>query len=266
MKSCEGIGKSIEKAIENALEQLNAKREDVDIKILEEGGIFKKAKVLVTISEDCEETYEKRREEIEETEEVFDVKAMFKDVETLSSKEEKKAEKEQEKEEKKQAKKEKKESKKENKVSGVDFLKGLLDVISPTYNLFCEEDEEKIFVKVEGGNTGDLIGYRGECLNAIQYVASVVENEFSGKRKRFILDIENYREKREETLKALAHRMESRVEKSGRSLKLEPMSANERRIIHTELQQSESVTTTSKGTEPNRYVIILPKEHQENEE
>lgn len=141
-----------------------------------------------------------------------------------------------------------------------------MDVISPNYNLFFEEDEEKIFVKVEGGNTGDLIGYRGECLNAIQYVASVVENEFSGKRKRFILDIENYRGKREETLKSLAHRMETRVEKSKKALKLEPMSANERRIIHTELQKSESVTTTSKGTEPNRYVVILPKDSAENEE
>ena len=66
MKSCEGIGKSIEKAIDNALERLNAKREDVDIKILEEGGLFKKAKVLVTISEDCEEEYEKRAKEIED--------------------------------------------------------------------------------------------------------------------------------------------------------------------------------------------------------
>ena len=256
MKSCEGIGKSIEKAIDNALEQLNAKREDVDIKILEEGGLFKKAKVLVTISEDCEEEYEKRAKEIEEVEdEILDVKSFFKDVETLIKNEEKDVKKE-----------EKKANKKENKLSGVDFIKCLLDVISPNYNLFFEEDEEKIFVKVEGGNTGDLIGYRGECLNAIQYVASVVENEFSGKRKRFILDIENYREKREETLKSLAHRMETRVEKSKKALKLEPMSANERRIIHTELQKSESVTTTSKGTEPNRYVVILPKDSAENEE
>ena len=270
MKSCEGIGKSIEKAIDNALEQLNAKREDVDIKILEEGGLFKKAKVLVTISDDCEEEYEKRAKEIEEVEdEILDVKSFFKDVETLIKNEEKdakKEEKQEKKEEKKQLKEEKKANKKENKLSGVDFIKGLLDVISPNYNLFCEEDEEKILVKVEGGNTGDLIGYRGECLNAIQYVASVVENEFSGKRKRFILDIENYREKREETLKSLAHRMEARVEKSKKALKLEPMSANERRIIHTELQKSESVTTTSKGTEPNRYVVILPKDSAENEE
>lgn len=90
MKSCEGIGKSIEKAIDNALEQLNAKREDVDIKILEEGGLFKKAKVLVTISEDCEEEYEKRAKEIEEVEdEILDVKSFFKDVETLIKNEEK---------------------------------------------------------------------------------------------------------------------------------------------------------------------------------
>ena len=82
------------------------------------------------------------------------------------------------------------------------------------------------------------------------------------------MDIENYRGRREETLKALAHRMENKVSKTKRPMKLEPMTANERRIIHTELQKSETVTTTSKGTEPARYIVILPKreETSENEE
>ena len=272
MKSCEGIGKTIEKAIENALLELKAPREDVDIKILEEGGLFKKAKVLVSISEDCIEKYERKTvASDDEVEEVLDIKAIFSDAPSLSEKEEKKERKEQLKQEKKEEKREEKAKKKEEpseKISGIEFIKGLLNLFKTDFQIYSQESEDEIFVKVEGGNTGDLIGYRGECLNAIQYIASVVETEFSGKRKKFILDIENYRGKREETLKALAHRMENKVARTKRPMKLEPMTANERRIIHTELQKSETVTTTSKGTEPARYIVILPKreESSENEE
>ena len=273
MKSCEGIGKTIEKAIENALLELKATREDVDIKIIDEGGLFKKAKVLVTISEECLDKYENRKNisEDEENEEVLDVKAIFAEIPSLikDEKEEKKEIKEQEKQEKKdikeKEKQEKKEHKSKEKISGVEFIKGFLELFKTDYQVYCQESEEEIIVKVEGGNTGDLIGYRGECLNAIQYIASVVETEFSGKRKKFILDIENYRQKREETLKALAHRMENKVIKTKRPMKLEPMTANERRIIHTELQKSEYVTTTSKGTEPARYIVILPKNEEQEE-
>src|SRR5690554_908482 len=98
MLSAEGTGRSIEKAIENALLELKAKREDVDIKILEEGGIFKKAKVLVTISEDSEEKYKKtekeRKDKVEEIEEKLDVKAMFADFKKEESKKEEKINKE----------------------------------------------------------------------------------------------------------------------------------------------------------------------------
>ena len=84
MKSCEATGKTIEKAIENALLELNASREDVDIKILEEGGLFKKAKVLVTISDDCSEKYNKKQVEISDDEDLeLDVKSMFKDILSL---------------------------------------------------------------------------------------------------------------------------------------------------------------------------------------
>lgn len=265
MKSVETTGKNIEKAIENALFELRAKREDVDIKILEEGGLFKKAKVLVSISEDCLDKYEKKTAVVEEDDEILDVKAMLKDVETLTKKESKEIEKEEKKEEKAEAKEIKKSEKeaKKSRISGIEFIKGLLETLNINHTLYSEETEDAVTVKVEGGNSGDLIGYRGECLNAIQYVASVIQNEYSQTRKKFILDIENYKSRREETLKALAHRMESRVSKTNKSIKLEPMTANERRIIHTALQQSETVETTSKGTEPNRYVVILPKKSNE---
>lgn len=266
MLSAEGIGKTIEKAIENALFELKAKREDVDIKILEEGGIFKKAKVLVSISEDSKEQYDKKPQKTDEPIEKLDVKAMFADLKPESKKEDKKV-KPVKKEDKKTKEivNEKTSSSKET-ISGKDFIKGILKQLNIEANVFVEESAENINISIEGGNAGDLIGYRGECLNAIQYIASIVENENSQSRKRLTLDIEKYRARREESLKSLAHRMERKVLKTNKSIKLEPMSANERRIIHTELQECEGITTISKGLEPNRYIIILPKRANQSTE
>ncbi len=260
MLSFEGSGRSIEKAIENALLELRAQREDVDIKILDEGGLFKKARVLVTISEDCKEKYEKKTKKIEEADEVLDIKKMFADL-----KKDKKESSVKEEPKKEVAKQKIEIEKKTDKLSGKDFIKGLLKELKIEANVFVEETPEAVNVYVEGGNSGDLIGYRGECLNAIQYVASIVESEYSESRKRLILDIEKYRSRREESLKALAHRMENKVIKINKSVRLEPMNANERRIIHTELQSSESVYTISKGIEPNRFIVILPKNNNNNE-
>ena len=83
---------------------------------------------------------------------------------------------------------------------------------------------------------------------------------------RVVINVGNYREKREKTLEILGRKLAFKAVKTGRKTNLEPMNPYERRIIHTELQKSESVTTTSKGTEPNRYVVILPKDSAENEE
>jgi spoIIIJ-associated protein len=276
MLSVEGTGRTIEKAIESALTELKAKREDVDIKIIEEGGLFKKAKVLVTISEDSNEKYEKKVQKVsEESVEKLDVKAMFADLKTETKQEETKKEikKEVKTEEKKteiktETKIEEKKlaSNKCNKdcLTGVEFIKGLLKELKISGNVLVEETPNEINVSIEGENSGDLIGYRGECLNAIQYIASILQNENTEARKRLVLDIEKYRARREESLKALALRMESKVLKINKSIKLEPMSANERRIIHTTLQESGKVTTISKGLEPNRFIVILPKRDAQN--
>lgn len=263
MLSAEGTGRTIEKAIESALFELKAKREDVDIKILDEGGLFKKAKVLVSISEDSKAEYEKKFKKVDQPVEKLDVKAMFADLKPETKKEEKKSK------EIKQEKRttseisEKKESSREG-MSGKDFIKGLLKELKIEANVFVEESVDTVNISIEGGNAGDLIGYRGECMNAIQYIASILENESSQSRKRLVLDIEKYRARREESLKSLAHRMERKVLKTNKSIKLEPMNANERRIIHTELQQCEGIATISKGLEPNRFIIILPKKADQN--
>ncbi len=114
-------------------------------------------------------------------------------------------------------------------------------------------------VTVTGKDASTLIGHHGDTLDAFQYLVNLAANKKeSDERKytRITVDIENYREKREKTLRALANRMAEKVKKTGRSVSLEPMNAYERRIIHSEVQLIEGVTTNSVGQEGNRRVII----------
>lgn len=258
MFSAEGIGRNIEQAIENALLELKATREDVDIKILSEGGLFKKAKVLVTISEDSREKYEKRAEnrvKILEEEKVSKVETeqeIKKEVKEDTSKQEKVVVKEVE----ETTIKERKE-KVEKTIDPEVFLKGLFEKAGKTVEIKVLEDENYRTYSVEGEDLGEMIGHRGECFYAINRLLSTV----SGKQdKKILLDIGGYREKRTESLTELANRMASKVVKSGRYVKLDPMNPSDRRIIHTALQNDERVTTLSKGTEPHRCVMIFPKE------
>ncbi len=104
---------------------------------------------------------------------------------------------------------------------------------------------------------GIIIGYRGETLDSLQYLVSLVINKDQEcDYKRVILDTENYRNKREETLKKLARRLGNKVKETGRPVKLEPMNPYERRIIHSELQNNNYVETYSEGDEPFRKVVI----------
>ena len=253
----ESTGKSIEKAIENALFELKAIREDVDIKILEQGGLFKKAKVLVSISEESLDKYKKRvqaREEIkEEKEECCCVQAV---EEACTCNEECTCEEALECENSNCEKAEK-------NLSAEDFIKGFVEVSGYGENIEVNKEDGEVRIEIKGAKATDLIGYRGESLHALQYIANVIENEKSREKKRVLLNIENYREKREQTLKDLAKRMAAKVIKTGKSVKLEPMNASDRRIIHLELQDSDKLTTISKGVEPNRYLVILPKTDNE---
>ena len=104
---------------------------------------------------------------------------------------------------------------------------------------------------------GVLIGYRGETLDSLQYLLSLIINKNHDEvYKRVILDTANYRHNRQETLKRLALKMGDKVKKNGRTVKLEPMNPYERRIIHSTLQNNEFVTTHSEGDEPFRKVVI----------
>ena len=116
-----------------------------------------------------------------------------------------------------------------------------------------------VYVNITGKDTGTIIGKRGQTLDAIQYLASIVANKESDEYVRVILDAENYRSKRERTLMNLANRLAGKVERSGRSITLEPMNPYERKVIHSTLQDHPYVTTRSEGKEPYRRVIIEKK-------
>lgn len=136
------------------------------------------------------------------------------------------------------------------------FLLEIFEEMDVDTNIMVEEDEESISIQITGDNIGILIGRRGETLDALQYLTSLVINKNKEIYKRVIIDIENYRQKREETLIRLANRLADRVVKYKKNITLEPMNPYERRIIHSCLQNHRYVDTYSVGDEPNRKVMI----------
>ena len=122
-------------------------------------------------------------------------------------------------------------------------------------------DNDDVVITVDGENAGVLIGHHGETLDALQYLANLTANKkVNGEKREFVkitLDIENYRAKRETALRALARRMAAKVVKYKKSVMLEPMNPYERRIIHSEVQSIEGVSTNSIGSENNRRVVMF---------
>lgn len=198
----ETIGKTVDEAVQLALEELNTSRENVEVEVIDEGskgvlGLFgnKGAKVKVTVIEDI-------------------------------------------------------------KVEAGTFVGNILDKMDVEATVSVSETEEYVKIDISGENVGLLIGRRGETLDAIQYLVSLVINKDRDDFKRIIVDVENYRKKREDTLEALAYRMADKVEKYKKSVTLEPMTPYERRIIHSALQSRFTIETSSIGEEPNRKVVI----------
>lgn len=137
------------------------------------------------------------------------------------------------------------------------FLSDLLKKMGFDVEIIASQQDDIIKIELKGKNMGILIGYRGETLDSIQYLVNLfINKEHEGKRKKVVIDIENYRFKREETLRRLAVRLSHKVQKSKRVIKLEPMNPYERRIIHAALQNDKFVKTYSEGEEPNRRVVL----------
>jgi spoIIIJ-associated protein len=137
------------------------------------------------------------------------------------------------------------------------FLTEVLQAMSMKAEIKIKEENNEIRIELIGPNMGLLIGYRGETLDSLQYLVSLVINKNHDEEyRRVILDTENYRTKRQETLKRLASKIAYKVRVSGRVLKLEPMNPYERRIIHSSLQNDAYIYTFSEGDEPYRRVVV----------
>lgn len=137
------------------------------------------------------------------------------------------------------------------------FLRGILNNMDIMAEIRSKLEDGTLKIELAGPKMGLIIGYRGETLDSLQYLTSLVVNKHrEGEYMRVVLDTEGYRLKREETLERLAEKTAYKVKKYGRPMKLEPMNPYERRIIHSKLQADEKIATHSIGEEPFRRVVV----------
>lgn len=197
MKKIEASGKTLELAVQKALDELGLTQEQVDVKVLQEG---KRLKPFI----------------VEVSEKVGDADRIC------------------------------------------DFLQNVLSKMEINCETEVKENGDTICLNVVGEEASTIIGYRGETLDALQYLCSLLLNGRDKTFRHVVLDAEGYRAKREKTLQRLAHNLEQKVKRTGQPAKLEPMNPYERRIIHTALQGSKYVTTESEGQGHGRHIVISP--------
>jgi len=149
---------------------------------------------------------------------------------------------------------------KESRAERVEnFLGDICEAMQIGVHIDVREDENYVYVDVTGQEAGILIGHHGQTLEALQYLCNLAASRAEEHGPRILLDVEGYRKRRAEALTKLANRMAERAMRTGEPVALEPMSAQERRVIHLALQQQAGVTTVSEGEEPFRRVVIQPK-------
>lgn len=139
-------------------------------------------------------------------------------------------------------------------------LEDLLNKMKIDYQInSVEYDSGRVRINITGQDMGLLIGRKGETLNAVQFILSLIVNRDRPEKVHITLDVEDYRKKKEESLEALALRLSDKVKKTRKNVVMRPMTSQERRIVHTALQSDPQVTTYSLGDEPNRKVVISLK-------
>ena len=136
------------------------------------------------------------------------------------------------------------------------FLKEITEKMGLALNFHAKAGEDIVYLEMDGKDSGTIIGKRGQTLDAIQYLTSLVVNKDSEKYIKVVIDAENYRAKRQKTLEQLANRLAAKVVKTKKYVRLEPMNPYERKIIHATLQKNPNIITRSEGEEPYRIVII----------
>lgn len=140
------------------------------------------------------------------------------------------------------------------------FLSEVLSKMGVAAQIELIHQADHVVFHLVGDQLGIIIGKRGQTLDSLQYLINVVANRTGNGHLRIVLDAENYRNRRKETLEGLSERLASRVAKTKKEVVLEPMTPHERKIIHAHLQSLGTVATYSKGEEPNRRLVIIPKD------
>ena len=227
-------GKTTNEAIENGLKQLGLNKNQVDIKVLEnedKRSFFsilapRVVKVELTVKENAKNEENKKNQEKAVKKELKEVEAEELDI-----------------------------AEKNVKAFLEDFSKSL----KVEFKYEIERNPYGLNVSLNGEEVGFLIGYRGDTLYSFQNIISAIASKGLKQRVRIILDIEGYKEKRQKTLEDLAEKIARTVVKTRREVTLEPMQAYERKIIHSKLQNSTKVETSSIGEEPRRRVVISLK-------
>ena len=221
MKSVETEGKNVEEAVQKACELLQASREDLDIEILENG-----SSGFLGIGA------RKAR-----------VRAARKEMAPASAKEPVSV------------------SGGENGVArdAQIALKGILERLEIEARVGMKEDGERIYLNIQGDGGGLLIGRKGQTLDALEYLVNKMVHKNQEGKKRIVVDTENYRTRREESLVKLAKRLAEKARQLGRPVTISPMNAHDRRIVHLALQNDRSLHTRSTGTGLYRKVIISPE-------
>ncbi|GAB1475965.1 hypothetical protein MASR2M70_07970 [Bacillota bacterium] len=288
MDFSEKWGKDVEDAVRLALQDLRLNREQVDVIVLEEPskGFFglgsKLAKVRVQKKEAGEiggkvenkqETKKNVREQAIKPETVsFTTEEISSEKNTDKSTADSAKQKEYPKKQKNRNKEPKEYQKSELAIRerpaglvetedapALGFLRDITNRMGLNVTVKAYKNDSCLFFEISGPDSGTIIGKRGQTLDSIQYLTSLVANKDKEKYLRVIVDAENYRSKRELTLEQLANRLGEKVQKSGKSVRLEPMNPYERKVIHATLQRNPAVTTRSEGEEPYRRVIIERK-------
>ena len=141
-----------------------------------------------------------------------------------------------------------------------ELLERTLSALGVTATIGVVEADESVTATVSGHDLGVLIGRHGQMIDALQYLANAMAHRAVGdERRRIVIDAAGYRERRAATLEALARRSAEQASATGRRVELEPMSSVERRLVHEALKDDPEVETESEGTEPHRYVVVLPR-------
>ena len=248
MDFSEKWGTDIDTAVELALADLKLTIDEVDVTVLEEPsrGFFGIGSKLALVRVEKKKTQEVKEPEKKEKKTVEKAEKAQTQKTATPKKEETKKE---------------IEVKEENLVPCEDhealrFLKEVIKEMGLDLDITAKKSENSLYLDIQGKDSGTIIGKRGQTLDAIQYLTSLVANKESDEYTRVVVDAENYRAKREKTLEALANRLANKVVKTKRSVKLEPMNPYERKVIHAALHDHPKVVTRSEGQDPYRRVVI----------